>query len=143
MFISSGYGTGGGLVEIKADGKAQEVYFTREMMNHHSTSILVGDYLYGFSNNILTAMRFDTGEVAWRDRSVGKGSLAYADGNLYALSENGVVGLIEATPTAYREKGRFRIPQDSLPTWTHPVISGGRLYLRDQDIIYAFDVRAK
>ncbi len=143
VFLSSDYGTGAGLVEIKADGKAQEVYFTKEMRNHHSSSILIGDYLYGFSSGILTAMRFDTGDVAWKDRSVGKGSLVYADGNLYALSENGVVGLIEATSTGYREKGRFRIPQESLPTWTHPVVAGGRLYLRDQDTIYAYDVREK
>lgn len=143
VFISSDYGTGAGLVEIKADGKAQEVYFTKDMRNHHSSSILIGDHLYGFSSGILTAMRFDTGEVAWKDRSVGKGSLVYADGNLYALSENGVVGLVEATPAGYREKGRFRIAQDSLPTWTHPVVAGGRLYLRDQDTIYAYDVREK
>lgn len=143
VFISSDYGTGAGLLEIKADGQAQEVYFTKEMRNHHSSSILIGDYLYGFSSGILTAMRFDTGDVAWKDRSVGKGSLVYADGDLYALSENGVVGLIEATPTGYREKGRFRIAQDSLPTWTHPVVAGGRLYLRDQDTIYAYDVREK
>jgi outer membrane protein assembly factor BamB len=143
VWISSDYGIGGGLVEIKADGKAQEVYFTREMRNHHSSSILIGDHLYGFSSGILTAMNFDTGEVAWRDRSVGKGSLVYADGNLYALSENGVVGLVEATPTGYREKGRFRIQQDSLPTWTHPIVAGGRLYIRDQDTIYAYDVKAK
>jgi outer membrane protein assembly factor BamB len=143
VFISSDYGTGGGLVEIKADGKAQEVYFTKEMRNHHSSSVLIGDYLYGFSSSILTAMKFDTGEVAWKDRSVGKGSLVYADGNLYCLSENGVVGLVEATPTGYKEKGRFHIAQESLPTWTHPVVAGGRLYLRDQDTIYAFDVRAK
>ncbi|MEK6334724.1 MAG: PQQ-binding-like beta-propeller repeat protein [Acidobacteriota bacterium] len=143
VWISSDYGTGGGVVEIKADGKAQEVYFTKEMRNHHATSILIGDHLYGFSSSILTAMRFDTGEVAWRDRSVGKGSLTYADGNLYAFSENGVVGLVEANPTAYKEKGRFQIQQGSLPTWTHPVVAGGRLYLRDQDTIYAFDVKAK
>lgn len=143
VFLSSDYGTGAGLVEVKADGTAQEVYFTKEMRNHHSSSILIGDYLYGFSSGILTAMRFDTGAVAWRDRSVGKGSLVYADGKLYAFSENGVVGLIEATPTGYVEKGRFRIQQDSLPTWTHPVIAGGRLYLRDQNTIYAYDVRAK
>jgi outer membrane protein assembly factor BamB len=143
VFVSSDYGTGGGLVEIKADGKAQEVYFTKEMRNHHATSILIGDHLYGFSSSILTAMRFDTGEVAWRDRGVGKGSLTYADGYLYVFSENGVAGLVEANPTAYREKGRFRIQQGSLPTWTHPVVAGGRLYLRDQDTIYAFDVREK
>ncbi len=146
IFFSSDYGTGGGLVEIKAGDKgltAQEIYFTKDMRNHHSSSVLVGDYLYGFSSSILTAMRFDTGEIAWRDRSVGKGSLVYADGHLYCLSENGVVGLVEATPAGYREKGRFRITQDSLPTWTHPVVAGGRLYLRDQDTIYAYDVRQK
>jgi len=143
VFISSDYDTGGGVVEIKADNKAQEIWFTKDMRNHHSSSVLIGDYLYGFSSNILTAMRFDTGEIAWRDRSVGKGSLVYADGNLYCLSENGVVGLVEASPTGYKEKGRFRIAQGNLPTWTHPVVVGGRLYLRDQDTIYAYDVRAK
>ena len=143
VFISSDYGTGGGVVEIKPDNKAQEIWFTKDMRNHHSSSVLVGDYLYGFSSSILTAINFDTGEIAWRDRSVGKGSLVYADGNLYCYSENGVVGLVEATPTGYKEKGRFRIQQGSLPTWTHPVVAGGRLYLRDQDTIYAFDLSEK
>jgi outer membrane protein assembly factor BamB len=143
IFISSDYGTGGGVIEIKPDNKAQEIYFNKDMRNHHSSSVLVGDYLYGFSSSVLTAMKFDTGEVAWKDRSVGKGSLVYADGNLYCFSENGVVGLVEATPTGYKEKGRFRIQQDSLPTWAHPVVAGGRLYLRDQDTIYAYDVRQK
>ena len=144
VFVSSDYGTGAGLVEIKADGTtAEEIYFTKEMRNHHSSSVLLGDTLYGFSGSILTAMRFGTGEVIWKDRSVGKGSLVYADGNLYCLSENGVVGLVEATPEGYREKGRFTIPQDSLPTWTHPVVAGGRLYLRDQDTIYAYNVKQK
>jgi outer membrane protein assembly factor BamB len=146
VFISSDYGTGAGLVELKTDAKgmtAAEIYFTKDMRNHHSSSVLIGDHLYGFSSSILTAMRFDTGEIAWRDRSVGKGSLVFADGHLYCLSENGVVGLVEATPEAYREKGRFRIPQDNLPTWSHPVVAGGRLYLRDQDTIYAYDIRQK
>ncbi|HXD30509.1 MAG TPA: PQQ-binding-like beta-propeller repeat protein [Pyrinomonadaceae bacterium] len=143
VFISSDYGNGGGMVEIKADGKAQEVYFTKEMRNHHSSSVLIGDYLYGFSSSMLTAMKFDTGEVAWKNRSVGKGSLVFADGHLYCFSENGVVGLVEATPTGYKETGRFTVPQGNLPTWSHPVVAGGRLYLRDQDTIYAFDVKAK
>jgi len=143
VFISSDYGTGGGVVEIKPDNKAQEIWFTKDMRNHHSSSVLIGDYLYGFSSAILTAIKFDTGEIAWRDRSVGKGSLVYADGNLYCFSENGVVGLVEATPNGYKEYGRFRLPQNELPTWTHPVVAGGRLYLRDQDTIYAFDVKQK
>jgi outer membrane protein assembly factor BamB len=143
VFISSDYGTGGGVVEINPDNKAQEIWFTKEMRNHHSSSVLIGDYLYGFSSAILTAVKFDTGEIAWKDRSVGKGSLVYADGHLYCFSENGVVGLVEATPAGYKEKGRFKIQQDSLPTWAHPVVAGGRLYLRDQDTIYAYDVREK
>lgn len=146
VFISSDYGVGGGLVEIKnSEGsvRADEIYFTREMRNHHSTSVLVGDHLYGFSSAVLTAMKFDSGEVVWKDRSVGKGSLVFADGHLYCFSENGVVGLVEATPAGYREKGRFTIKQESLPTWAHPVVAGGRLYIRDQNTIYAFDVKAK
>jgi outer membrane protein assembly factor BamB len=80
--------------------------------------------------------------VKWFDRSVGKGSVAYADGMIYARSENGPVALVEATPTAYVEKGRFN-PPDKLgkTTWPHPVITGGRLYLRDMDQLFAYDVR--
>jgi len=146
VFFSSDYGTGCALLELQASGngvRATEVYFNRDMRNHHSSSVLVGDYLYGFSSAVLTAMRFTDGTVAWKDRSVGKGSLVYADGHLYCYSENGVVGLVEASPQGYREKGRFRINAGSLPTWAHPVVAGGRLYLRDQDTIYSFDVRGR
>jgi outer membrane protein assembly factor BamB len=110
VFFSSDYGTGGGMVAVRAAGNiaaAEEVYFTREMRNHHSSSVLVGDTLYGFSSSILTALDFDTGKMVWRDRSVGKGSLIYADGMLYLYSERGVVGLAEANPAGYRERGRY------------------------------------
>ena len=143
VFISSDYGTGGGVVEIKPDNTAQEIWFSNQVRNHHSSSVLIGDYLYGFSGSFLTAVKFDTGEMAWKERGVGKGSLVFADGHLYCFSENGVVGLVEASPAGYKEKGRFRIQQESQPTWSHPVIAGGRLYLRDQDTIYAFDVKEK
>ena len=146
VFFSSAYGTGGGMVQVKAAGAisaAEEMYFTREMRNHHSSSVLVGDTLYGFSDSILTALNFDSGQLAWRDRSVGKGSLIYADQRLYLYSENGVVGLAEANPAAYLERGRFSIAAQGEPTWSHPIITNGRLILRDQDKIYAFDVRAK
>jgi len=144
VFYSSDYGTGCALLKLQADGggvKASEVYFNREMRNHHASSVLVGDYLYGFSSSILTAMKFLTGEVAWRDRSVGKGSLVHAEGHLYCLSETGVMGLVEATPDGYREKSRFTIAKGERPTWANPVVSGGRLYVRDQDNLYAYDVR--
>jgi outer membrane protein assembly factor BamB len=146
VFISSDYGTGGGLLQLSAAGggvSATEVYFTREMRTHHNTVVLIGDHMYGFSSAILTAMKFDDGTVAWRDRSVGKGSLVSAEGQLYLYSENGVVGLADAVPDGYRERGRFTLKTGSLPTWTHPVVSGGRLYLRDQDTIYAYDIRAR
>jgi outer membrane protein assembly factor BamB len=146
VFLSSGYGTGAALLEMTpASGgvSAREIYFTREMRNHHASSVLVGDYLYGFSETILTAMHFDTGKVAWRDRSVGKGSVVFADDRLYLYSENGVVGLAEATPTGYREHGRFEIASGRLPTWSHPVVSGGKLFIRDQDNIFAYDVKGK
>jgi outer membrane protein assembly factor BamB len=146
VFISSDYGTGAGLVTVKAAGTiaaAEEVYFTREMRNHHSSSVLVGDTLYGFSSSILTALNFDSGKMVWRDRSVGKGSLIYADNRLYLYSENGVVGLAEANPTAYREHGRFTLQTGGSPTWSHPIITHGKLILRDQDTVYAYDVRAR
>ena len=146
VFFSSDYGTGAGLVELTAAGKdisAKEVYFTREMRNHHSSSVLIGDHLYGFSSAILTAMKFDTGEVAWRDRSVGKGSVVFADDRLYLFSETGVVGLAAADPTGYHEHGRFQIKTGSLPTWSHPVVANGKLFIRDQDTIYAYDVKAR
>jgi outer membrane protein assembly factor BamB len=146
VFYTSGYDTGGALLNLTAQGedvKATEAYFTRNMKNHHGGVVLVDGYLYGFSDSILTALQFDTGKIAWRDRSVGKGSVTYADGNLYILSENNVVGLVEATPAAYREKGRFEIPDSGLPAWAHPVVSGGRLYIRNQTSLAAYDVRAK
>jgi outer membrane protein assembly factor BamB len=102
----------------------------------------VGDTLYGFSSSILTALDFDSGKMLWRDRSVGKGSLIFADNRLYLYSENGVVGLAEATPAGYREHGRFTLSTSSSPTWSHPMITNGRLILRDQDTVYAYDVRA-
>ncbi|HSC26147.1 MAG TPA: PQQ-binding-like beta-propeller repeat protein [Vicinamibacterales bacterium] len=143
VFVSSDYGTGAALLEMTQSGgglSAREVYFTREMRNHHASSILVGDYLYGFSSMILTAMHFDTGKVAWQNRSVGKGSLAFADDRLYVYSENGVVGLVEPRPEGYQERGRFKINAGRLPTWAHPVVSNGKLFLRDQDTIYAYNV---
>jgi outer membrane protein assembly factor BamB len=146
VFLSSDYGTGAALLELTPNGNtisAREVYFTNEMRNHHASSVLIADHLYGFSSNILTAMKFDTGEVAWRDRSVGKGSVIFADDRLYLFSENGVVGLAEANPAGYREHGRFQLQTGSLPTWSHPVVANGKLFLRDQDTIYAYDVRGQ
>jgi hypothetical protein len=88
-------------------------------------------------------MKFLTGEVAWRDRSVGKGSVIYAEGNLYCQGEDGTIGLVEATREAYREKSRFQISRGAFPMWTLPVIANGRLYIRDQDTLYSYDIKAR
>jgi outer membrane protein assembly factor BamB len=146
VFFTSAYDTGGGLVGLTAQSgevKAKEIYFTRNMKNHHGGVVLVNGYLYGFNDSILTCLEFATGNQMWRDRSVGKGSVSYADGNLYIVGENNVVGLAEATPAGYKEKGRFTIPDKGLPSWSHPVISGGRLYVRNQDTLTAYDIKAK
>jgi outer membrane protein assembly factor BamB len=145
VFYSSGYGTGGALLGLRAQGgavQAQEIYFTRDMQNHHGGVVLVNGYLYGFDNSILTCLEFATGKEMWQHRSVGKGSVSYADGHLYLFSENRVVGLAEATPMGYREKGRFTIAEQNWYSWAHPVVSGGRLYLRDQGILAAYDIDA-
>jgi outer membrane protein assembly factor BamB len=147
VFYTSDYGTGGALLGLAAtpagDIRAEEIYFTRELKNHHGGVVLVNGYLYGFNSSILTCLDFATGKMMWRDRSVGKGSLTYADGHLYILSENNVVGLVEANPKAYREKGRFQIADSGLPSWAHPVVSGGRLYIRNQNTLASYDIRAR
>ncbi len=146
VFYTSAYGTGAALLGLTAQGgeiKAQEIYFTKDMQNHHGGVVLVNGYLYGFHNSILACLEFATGKLMWRDRSVGKGSLAYADGHLYLLSEDNVVGLAEATPTGYKEKGRFRIADQGLPSWAHPVVSGGRLYIRNQATLASYDIRER
>lgn len=144
VFYTSNYGTGGALLGLRAQAgtvQAQEIYFTRDMQNHHGGVVLVDGYLYGFDGSILTCLEFATGKQMWQHRSVGKGSLSYADGHLYLFSENRVVGLAEATPMGYRETGRFTLPEQDWQSWAHPVVSGGRLYLRDQGILAAYDIR--
>ncbi len=146
VFYTSAYDTGAALLGLSAQNgevKATEIYFTRNMKNHHGGVVRVNDYLYGFSDSILTCLEFATGKPVWRDRSVGKGSLMYADGNLYIQGENNVMGLVEATPSGYKEKGRFQIPDQGPPSWAHPVVSDGRLYVRNQGTLTAYDIRAR
>jgi hypothetical protein len=86
-------------------------------------------------------MHFETGKVAWQDRAVGKGQVVYADGKLYLLSENGAVGLAEASPEGYKEISTFSIGKREYPTWTLPVIANGKLYLRDQGLVWCYNIR--
>jgi outer membrane protein assembly factor BamB len=146
VFFTSAYGTGGGLLDLSVENgevAAKEAYFTLDMKNHHGGVVLAGGYLYGYNDAILVCLEFATGKLMWRDRSVGKGSVTYADGHLYLQGENNVVGLAEATPSGYKEKGRFQIPDKGLPSWAHPVVSDGRMYVRNQDTLLVYDVKGK
>jgi len=147
VFISSGYNAGcHGFKITKENGsfKAEQIYDNRSVANQHGGSILVEDHVYVSidQGGVLTCVEFTTGEVAWQDKSVGKASLGYADGHLIIRSENGSVALVEVTPTGYKEKGRFEQPDRSkYNSWPHPVISGGRLYLRDQEVLLCYELK--
>jgi len=156
VFASSAYGAGCGLVKLSKDSdgsvKAEEVYATGDMENHHGGMILLDGYLYGAnggnSGGALACLDFKTGKVMWDQREAAgrraKGSLAFADGRLYYRMESGTVVLIEPSPKEYIERGRFEQPDRSrLPAWAHPVIANGKLYVRDQDVLFCYDVKAE
>ena len=149
VFVTSGYGVGCYAFQITATGskfEAAQIYASKEMANHHGGVVLLDDYLYGFSDNnrMLKCMELKSGKVRWANKCVGKGSLTCADGHLVVRAEGGkgAVALVAATPEAYREQGRFNQPERSQKnSWPHPVVCGGRLYLRDQDVLLCYQVK--
>jgi outer membrane protein assembly factor BamB len=151
VFVTSGYGVGCNAFKItEAGGKfsIEEAYSGKQMKNHHGGVILVGDYLYGLDDpGTLKCLEFKTGKVVWENRSVGKGSIAYADGHFVVRSEKkkgSEIALVEASSGGYKEHGRFEQPdQSGYSAWPHPVIIGGKLYLRDHDVLLCYDVKAK
>jgi outer membrane protein assembly factor BamB len=151
VYVTSGYGVGDNLFQISASGgkfTIKEIYSNKVIVNHHGGAILVGDCVYGYSDSKgWTCQDFKTGQARWQDKEkLGKGCLSYADGHLYLRQEDspGTVALIEASPTGYREHGRFNPPfRSNQQSWTHPVISDGKLYLRDQDVLLCYDVKVK
>lgn len=150
VYVTSGYGTGCNLFKVEkgSDFSATQVYANKVMVNHHGGVVKLGDYLYGHSDGKgWTCQNFKTGEALWQEKSkLDKGAIAYADGRLYCREEKekGVVALLEATQNGYVEKGRFTPPDRSgKMSWPHPVVTGGKLYLRDQDVLLCYDVQAK
>ena len=152
VFASSAYGTGGGLVKLSEDAqggvKAEEVYFTKNMQNHHGGMILLDGYLYGATGGneggrlCCLRVRHRQGDVG--QPHVPKGSVALADGLLYYRTEAGPMILVEPNPKRYIERGRFSQPDRSRATaWPHPVVANGKLYLRDQDVLLCYDVNGK
>lgn len=152
VFFAAGYKRGGALLKqiAEPDGevKVEEIYpIKKELANKHGGIILVGDYLFGDSDDqgIPFCADLMTGEIKWKKRGSGRGSASYAaaDGHLYIHSADGVMSLAKALPDDYTEVGSFSTPgSGERPSWSHPVIVGGKLYLREQDEILCYDLRA-
>jgi outer membrane protein assembly factor BamB len=149
VYATSGYGAGCKLLSIDDQKQVEILYENKRMVNQHGGAILVDDHVYGYSDGKgWTCQEFATGDKAWHEkRALGKGAIGYADGHFYCLEQNeGDVVLIDASPAGWQEQGRFTLqPQTELrkdrgKIWTQPVISGGHLYLRDQNLLYCFDV---
>ncbi len=157
VFAASAYGAGGGLVKLSKDAnggiKAEEVYFVRRMENHHGGMVVVDGRLYGAdggnSGGNLVCLDFKTGNMLWDGRQIArteapKGSILLADGRLYYRHESGTMTLVEPSAKEYVEHGRFEQPDRTRqPAWSHPIIANGKLYIRDQDLLLCYDVKAR
>ncbi len=155
IYVTAGYGVGSMSFTIEKDNKVAMLWdetsgTNKVMKNHHGGVILLGDHLYGYSDGLGWACQdLKTGAEVWSEKkALGKGAISYADGMFYLLEESsGNVVLIEASPKGWSEKSRFKLdPQTTIRSpqgriWTHPVISNGRLYLRDQDLIFCYAVK--
>jgi len=155
VFCSSGYGDGGtALLKISKKGKgltAEEVWWkdADELQNHHGGMILVGDHVYmghGHNRGLPVCVEMMTGKPAWgpvRGPGGDSAAIAYADGHLYFRYQDATMALIEATPSEYKLKGKFKLATRNGESWPHPVIAGGKLYLRDQDNLLCYDLKKK
>jgi outer membrane protein assembly factor BamB len=148
VYTASGR-SGGGLVQLKVSQgvvQAEPVYAAQKLPNSIGGAVQVGGYLYGTTGAALMCVEFATGTVKWEDRGIGAGAVCYADGRLYLHGENGDVALVEATPEAYRESGRFTPPDQPergrSKAWSYPVVANGRLYIHDTGTLWCYDVKA-
>ena len=141
IFASGAEGVGATLVRITEDGdkaKAEEVWQTRFMRNHFSSSVVQDGHIYGFDNATLKCLSVESGEMAWAKRGLGKGSLILVDRHLLVLSDRGQLLLLKATPDGYEEKGSVQALEGK--SWTSPTLSHGRLYLRNHTEIVSYDL---
>ncbi|HWN41482.1 MAG TPA: PQQ-binding-like beta-propeller repeat protein, partial [Thermoanaerobaculia bacterium] len=133
---SSGYGTGSALLQINRTNVA-EVWRSRGMKNQFSSSVLHNGIFYGFDDSTLKAIDAATGEERWKQRGFGHGSLILAGGHLVVLSDRGKLALVQATPESYRELGNAQVLEGKC--WTSPSLADGRLYVRNEEQLIAFD----
>ena len=150
VFASTGYGTGSVMLKVAVAGEtvgATQAWFSEVPDNIHGGVILLDGHLYGSGHEKKgwTCLDFASGKTLYRDTSVEMGSITYADGMLYCLGERGTMALVKCNPSAYEVVSRFNIPESEIEDlyWSHPVVCGGRLYVRHGDNLYAYDVRGK
>lgn len=144
IFISTGYSSGAALLRINASKTGvtvQELWLSKGLKNHFNSSVLHAGHIYGFDNAILKCIDAATGEEKWKKSGFGKGSLLLADGHLLVLSERGLLVLVEATPSEYKEKASAEVLKGKC--WTMPTLAGGKLYLRNQKELVCLDVTGK
>jgi outer membrane protein assembly factor BamB len=150
VYIPEGRGEGAFLLEIEGDA-AKVVYKESEMKGQHGGVVPLDGHVYGWSDDAGWACQvLKTGEVLWTDKRFGEGALTAADGRLYLLdAKTGTVRLAEASPDGIRVRGTLELPAKSAKRHasggfhTHPVVADGKLFVRDQDIILCFDIKAK
>jgi len=144
-------GTGGRLYRLCVDGQTcsvEQVWEDREMDVHHEGVLLLDGHLYGTARSgrrtAWRCLELATGKTCWTDRGIGRASVTWADGHIYAVSHGGTVGLVAPSPEAFRLVSRFDLPKGGEgPVWAHPVVSGGRLYLRHDETLFCYDVAAR
>ena len=149
VFLSVGYKRGGALLKQVAQGddvSVETVYgLNKKLSNKHGGVVLVGDHVYGDSDDKGTPFCADlmTGEIKWKSRGSGKksASIAAADGHLYIRYSDGTMTLVKANPNEFTESGSFKVPgSGERPSWAHPVILDGKLYLREGDKILCYNL---
>lgn len=138
---ANGYGKGGIGLKLTSPSQVQEVWRTRDLDCHHGGYIILGGHVYGNHSSGWSCLDLKTGDRKWFEKGVGKGSLCWADGMFYLFSEReGQAALASCSPQGMEITGRVQV-DGSGPSWAHPVVIGGRLYLRYDDNLYCFDVR--
>ncbi|MGL6075896.1 MAG: PQQ-binding-like beta-propeller repeat protein [Fimbriiglobus sp.] len=149
-FFTAGYGAGCELIDLSGD-KAKVVYNNTMIANHHGGVIEHEGKLYGHSDGKAQWFCYDYlkgGEdLIWQSKNLGKGSISFADGQFYCFSEDqGTLVTIKASDKDWTETGRFNIPSKSTvrpgrgKVWAHPVIANGKLYLRDYDKLFVYNI---
>ena len=140
--------TGSRLLRLDVDGDrvwANQVWESKQLDSQHGGVLLIGGHFYGACLSARggpwVCLDVETGERTYAEKGIGTGSLTYADGLIYALNHERTVALARPDPRRFEIISQFDIPEGGRgPTWAHPVVCNGRLYIRHGDFLYCYDV---